>query len=65
MKKNRLVKAYFYRKEGFILWIMYFIFFIVGYFAGKKNEKLWWIILIFSLSALSILIFGKKEKKNA
>ena len=38
-KKNKLVEASFYKKEGFMLWVMYYIFFSLGYLYGNKGES--------------------------
>ena len=65
MNKNRLVEAYFYKKEGAILWTIYAAFFFTGYWYGRVDMDTWYIPLImFIVCFIVIIIFGKKEPSH-
>jgi len=64
VRQNRLVKASFYKKEGTMLWIMYFLFFIIGYFYGRRFDYVWDVCILFVIMLIIIIIFGKKEEND-
>ena len=61
--KNRLVKASFYKKEGSILWIMYCIFFSIGYLYGNAKMGIGFPLIFFGIMLLIIFIVGKPSKE--
>ncbi len=64
VKQNRLVKASFYKKEGSMIWIMYSIFFFVGYYGGYTKKPLIEPLILFVILLIVIIIFGKREGKK-
>ena len=61
-KPNKLVEASFYKKEGAMLWIMYFLFFIVGYYYGKKFDYIWDVCIFFVIMLVVVIILGKENQ---
>ncbi len=63
-KQNRLVEASFYKKEGFYLWLMYYIFFSVGWLMGSGGDRFWEYSIFFIVMLFVVVIFGKEEAKK-
>lgn len=61
---NSLMESSFYRKEGTILWIMYTVFFLMGYWYGYDKSGWKFPLIMFIIMILSKLLFGKKHEKR-